>query len=719
MADISKITTLDGTEYNIKDATARSLISNLPANNLQNLVDGSSTGSVRGIQTATENENYTIGENAFAEGLLTQASGNNSHAEGSSTIASSGSAHAEGWLTRATQRYSHAEGVNTEASGIHSHAEGSYTIANHASQHVFGSYNIADDSEAEATTNGNYIEIVGNGRYNARSNARTLDWDGNEWLAGGESIGGDLVLRDGNIYLDADQFTLGTTPSENIYPLNRVYFRDANGNHVGQLYHHYLSNGEAGVLIEAKRSINDANVYNTIRLSIDDSGNKTVALSDSGVPFRKALGLGTNGALPITVAQGGTGVTTATKNQVFAAPNGSNGAPSFRALVAADIPTLATSKISGLDTTLNGKVDVAGDTMSGDLGITQADQGHILIKNTQVVPGTTPTADIYTGQLGFRTNTNVTFGWVDHRYTKAKASQIRLSARNNGTGSNVDNSLIIGVDNDGTRTVTMSSAAAWRTGLGLGTAATRDATTSITSGGGDLLTSGGAYTALDGKVSVAGDTMTGNLTMKGASVPIRQATAKVGTTPSSTLYTGMFAAQDSAGTNIGYVRGFFGTDGATGMQFECVRAVSGSNKYHNLSLRMKADGTRQVTVTEKEPWLSGLGLAPTNITSSVTKVTTMPSGISKINTLTVLRAGYLVQVYISVLPTASPPTAWVTIASGLPTPALAPIVNGRYWENSTAQPALFQVNGSGQLQVAWGAGSKNQVATLVYIAQSL
>ena len=155
------------------------------------------------------------------------------------------------------------------------------------------------------------------------------------------------------------------------------------------------------------------------------------------------------------------------------------------------------------------------------------------------------------------------------------------------------------------------------------------------------------------------------------------------------------------------------------MQVEAYRKVSSTNVYHNVTLRIKSDGTREVTFSEKAAWLSGLGLAPTNITSSVTKVTTMPSGISKINTLTVWRSGYLVQVYISVLPTASPPTAWVTLASGLPTPALAPIVNGRYWENSTAQPALFQVNGSGQLQVAWGAGSKNQVATLVYIAQSL
>ncbi len=44
-----------------------------------------------------------------------------------------------------------------------------------------------------------------------------------------------------------------------------------------------------------------------------------------------------------------------TANYVLAAPNGSNGKASFRALVAADIPTLTISKISGLQTALDGK----------------------------------------------------------------------------------------------------------------------------------------------------------------------------------------------------------------------------------------------------------------------------------------------------------------------------------------------------------------------------
>lgn len=84
---------------------------------------------------------------------------------------------------------SHAEGSETTASGNFSHVEGLKTIAQRQSQHVFGEYNIAD-TMGTIVTRGNYVEIVGNGSdVNARSNARTLDWNGNEVLAGKLTVG--------------------------------------------------------------------------------------------------------------------------------------------------------------------------------------------------------------------------------------------------------------------------------------------------------------------------------------------------------------------------------------------------------------------------------------------------------------------------------------------------------------------------------------------------
>ncbi len=59
------------------------------------------------------------------------------------------------------------------------------------------------------------------------------------------------------------------------------------------------------------------------------TGGTTPAISLSGV---------------VPVANGGTGVSTAAQNHVLATPDGSAGAPSFRALVAADLPTVTVAK---------------------------------------------------------------------------------------------------------------------------------------------------------------------------------------------------------------------------------------------------------------------------------------------------------------------------------------------------------------------------------------
>ena len=132
---------------------------------------------------------------AHAEGHYTEASGSYSHAEGYYSKATKSSTHAEGYYSEANGEYSHAEGERTvttgwgshtegketKASGEYSHAEGAYTKAAGQHQHVQGRYNIED------TTN-TYAHIVGNGQWSSddskRSNAHTVDWDGNAWFQG-------------------------------------------------------------------------------------------------------------------------------------------------------------------------------------------------------------------------------------------------------------------------------------------------------------------------------------------------------------------------------------------------------------------------------------------------------------------------------------------------------------------------------------------------------
>lgn len=123
-------------------------------------------------------------DGSHAEGLNTIASNTASHAEGYTTVASGTSSHSEGHDTEAIGNNSHAEGYDTQALGYQSHAEGSRTKASGENQHVQGRYNIEDAANK-------YAHIVGNGADDTdRSNAHTLDWDGNVWFAGNIKIGG-------------------------------------------------------------------------------------------------------------------------------------------------------------------------------------------------------------------------------------------------------------------------------------------------------------------------------------------------------------------------------------------------------------------------------------------------------------------------------------------------------------------------------------------------
>lgn len=118
------------------------------------------------------------GDYSHAEGHNTKAEGDYSHAEGGDTYAPGDYSHAEGDNTVAWGTASHAEGYEAGVTGDYSHVEGYGTIASGWCQHVQGEFNIEDDENIN-------MHIVGNGwDKDTRSNAHTLDWDGNAWFAG-------------------------------------------------------------------------------------------------------------------------------------------------------------------------------------------------------------------------------------------------------------------------------------------------------------------------------------------------------------------------------------------------------------------------------------------------------------------------------------------------------------------------------------------------------
>ena len=153
---------------------------------LINVSDGTPEGSVV-MGSGTVDEKATF---AVAEGEKTNAKGKGSHAEGNHSSASGNYSHAEGTYTNASGESSHSEGYISYAYGNYSHADGECIMVYGKATHSFGRYN----SSPYKTANdyGPYVEIVGNGVDSSnRSNARTLDWNGNEWLAGKLTVGAD------------------------------------------------------------------------------------------------------------------------------------------------------------------------------------------------------------------------------------------------------------------------------------------------------------------------------------------------------------------------------------------------------------------------------------------------------------------------------------------------------------------------------------------------
>ena len=186
MSDISQIKLPDNTTYNInaKTVNGHTVGKDVPSSAVF------TDQYVSQVSSATEDNNYRV--------LLSGTASDNTQTE---TVRKSSGLKFNPKYDAITMGYDRAsgsaygvcsltQGSNIVASGQYSHGEGWWTIANHRSQHVFGEYNVADTSSAIVSNRGNYIEIVGNGTENSRSNARTLDWSGTETLAGSLLLAG-------------------------------------------------------------------------------------------------------------------------------------------------------------------------------------------------------------------------------------------------------------------------------------------------------------------------------------------------------------------------------------------------------------------------------------------------------------------------------------------------------------------------------------------------
>ena len=160
---------------------------------------------------AASSYSFVFGSECYSHGTYGIAIGSHCTIDGGSSCI------AMGFYASATNMAAVAIGGYVTANAQYSQAMGRYTIANHHAQHVFGEYNIEDPSTTPSYNRGTYLEIVGNGTADdARSNARTLDWSGNEVLAGTIEASGfgatllNLIYPVGSIYMSVNNTNPGT-----------------------------------------------------------------------------------------------------------------------------------------------------------------------------------------------------------------------------------------------------------------------------------------------------------------------------------------------------------------------------------------------------------------------------------------------------------------------------------------------------------------------------
>ena len=170
------------------------------------------------------------GAGSHSEGCGSNASGNYTHTEGDHTVANRRGMHAEGtYNLYDSAKYVDVVGLGNRYNWKNMYAASEYTFdadtgyytlvnAEPKNEAVIGLYYVSSIVYASGTINklekpislisgtnyeteihqsnlgtnvkGKYVHVVGNGVSSARSNAHTLDWDGNGWFAGDVFVGG-------------------------------------------------------------------------------------------------------------------------------------------------------------------------------------------------------------------------------------------------------------------------------------------------------------------------------------------------------------------------------------------------------------------------------------------------------------------------------------------------------------------------------------------------
>lgn len=168
--------------------------------------------------------------------------------------------------------------------------------------------------------------------------------------------------------------------------------------------------------------------------------------------------------------------------EVIAMQVDENGNVSFTNTVAANISGSAVKDGSG-NVITSTYLPLTGGTLTGNLTLSKSSTPILSIKNTTMDTAAASMSATQYNSIYFRDKNDLLNGFLQgYEYTNGNTYMVLATRRRNTDDSNnVQNSLTLAIAADGTATISVSHAAAWRTALGA--------------------------------VNIAGDTMTGNLTV--------------------------------------------------------------------------------------------------------------------------------------------------------------------------------------------------------------
>lgn len=259
---------------------------------------------------------------------------------------------------------------------------------------------------------------------------------------------------------------------------------------------------------------------------------------------------------------------------------------------------------------LDGKVSKSGDIINGGVlfvrnsGGSSAHQGRIVLNNPNITFEESHTETVMGEVLFADSATNLFKASVYGNYTAANTCQIVMRARNWVDGEAVLNTLALSVQANGTLGVDVTSPQAWRNAIEA--------------------------------VNIAGDKMTGNLTMEGTTSTPRSVIfvdkhITVGTHPSSDTYGGAIRLRDKNSVEIGVLQNVYRTNGTVATQLATKLTVSGSLKQNILQLRVTESGANEIYITSAPAWRKALGLGNS---SGAFPLTVAQGGTGHTNTFT-------------------------------------------------------------------------------------